>query len=364
LKEVMPSIFVTSTDVLAGKTSFCLGLALKLLEKGYKVGYFKPLGHVEPGAGEPYVDEDVMAFKDILELREDVRTISPLSMDSKFLDSYSSGKSESLRKVVTDAYREVRKGKEFLVIEGLHGFKTGVSLGLDASVLSELLETKILVVSMARDDFALDEILEVKNCVLHREAELAGVVLNSVPRLMLDRAQKVLLPELQSQGVKVFGIIPEDKTLAAPTVGDVVERLGGRLLVETSMDRLVENVLVGAMSYESALHYFRKARNKAVITGGDRVDIVLAALETDTSVVVLTGDMRPSSKILDAASSRNVAVCVVPTDTYTAVTNLEAITGRIKPGDTRRAGLAKSAVESHVDWGALARVAGLKDRPG
>jgi len=361
LREVTPSIFAASTGVLAGKTTLCLGLALKLLEMGYRVGYFKPLGHVEPGAGEPYVDEDVMAFKDILGLGEDERTISPLSIDSKFLDSYARGKSETLRKVVVDAYHEVRKGKDFVVIEGLHGFKTGVSLGLDCSTLAGLLGAKMLLVSLARDDFTLDEILGVKNCVLHPEAELAGVVLNSVPRLMVGRAEKVLQPELQSQGVRVFGIIPEDKTLAAPTVGDVIERLGGRLLVETSMDRLVESVLVGAMSYESALHYFRKARNKAVITGGDRVDIVLAALETDTSVIVLTGDMRPSSKILDAATSRNVAVCVVPTDTYTAVTRLEAITGRIKPGDTRRAGLAKTAVETHVDWRGLTHVAGLKE---
>ncbi|MDH5363456.1 MAG: DRTGG domain-containing protein [Aigarchaeota archaeon] len=359
LKEVTPSIFATSTGVFAGKTTFCLGLALKLLDEGHAVGYFKPLGHVELGAGEPYVDEDVMAFKDTLGLEEDEKTISPLSMSSKFLDHYTRVQMESLRKVVMDAYREVRKGKDFVVIEGLHGFKTGTLLGLDCPTLSELLETKIIVVSTARDDFALDEILEVKDSVSRREAQLPGVVLNSVPRLMVDRAHKAWLPELQSQGLKVFGIIPEDKNLAAPTVRDVIERLGGRLLVEASMDRPVENVLVGAMTYESALRYFRKARNKAVITGGDRADIVLAALETDTSVIVLTGDMRPSSKIMDAATSRDVGVCVVPTDTYTAVTQLEAITGRIKPGDTRRAGLAKKAIESHVDWRALTEVAGL-----
>ena len=38
-------------------------------------------------------------------------------------------------------------------------------------------------------------------------------------------------------------------------------------------------MLVGAMSVESALSYFRRKPNKAVITGGDRADIQLAALE-------------------------------------------------------------------------------------
>jgi len=363
LKEVTPSIFAAGTSMFAGKTTFCLGLALKLLDEGHAVGYFKPLGHVELGAGEPYVDEDVLAFKDMLGLKEDEKTISPLSMSSKFLDSYARGQMEGLRRVVMDAYREIRKGKDFVVIEGLHGFKTGAVLGLDCPTLSELLDTKIIVVSTARNDFALDEILEVKDCVRHRQGQLPGAVLNSVPRLMVERAHKTWLPELQNQGLRVFGIIPEDKSLMAPTVRDVIERLGGRLLVEASMERPVENVLVGAMTYESALPYFRKARNKAVITGGDRVDIVLAALETDTSVIVLTGDMRPSSKIMDAATSRNVGVCVVPADTYTAVTQLEAITGRIKPGDTKRAGLAKKAVESYVNWRALAEVAGLPKPP-
>jgi BioD-like phosphotransacetylase family protein len=40
--------------------------------------------------------------------------------------------------------------------------------------------------------------------------------------------------------------------------------------------------MVGAMSAENALSYFRRKAHKVVITGGDRPDIQLAALETST----------------------------------------------------------------------------------
>ena len=45
------------------------------------------------------------------------------------------------------------------------------------------------------------------------------------------------------------------------------------------MDRLVEDVVIGAMTIESALGYLRRAANKAVITGGDRSEVALAALK-------------------------------------------------------------------------------------
>ena len=52
----------------------------------------------------------------------------------------------------------------------------------------------------------------------------------------------------------------------------------------------------------------RKARNKAVITGGDRADIQLAALETSTKCIVLTGDLYPNAIILARAQECGVPI--------------------------------------------------------
>jgi BioD-like phosphotransacetylase family protein len=116
---------------------------------------------------------------------------------------------------------------------------------------------------------------------------------------------------------------------------------------------IVERYLIGAMTPDAALRYFRASPRKAVITGGDRPDICLAALETDTSLLLLTGNIHPNHVILNKAQERGVPVLLVPYDTYTTVNKLQDMAGKIKYGDKRRIKLAKQLVTEHVDWRGL-----------
>jgi len=112
----------------------------------------------------------------------------------------------------------------------------------------------------------------------------------------------------------------------------------------------VEAVLIGAMTPESATRYFRKARNELVITGGDRTDIVFAALEAGASALILTGNLYPSVKIFPRADDLSVPIILVPYDTYTTLQQVQRIVGRIKPRDKRRIGRAEKLVRENVDW--------------
>jgi BioD-like phosphotransacetylase family protein len=103
-------------------------------------------------------------------------------------------------------------------------------------------------------------------------------------------------PALERLGIPVYGVLPQAR-LAAISVGELADALGARFLVLP--DRrfaLVETLTVGAMTVEAALPRFRRQPNKAVITGGDRTDIQLAALETSTRALILTGNMEPGAR--------------------------------------------------------------------
>jgi BioD-like phosphotransacetylase family protein len=104
------------------------------------------------------------------------------------------------------------------------------------------------------------------------------------------------------------------------------------------------------MTPESAVSYFRKSLRKAVITGGDRVGVQLAALETDTSVLILTGNIYPDVRVLARAEQVGVPVLLVPYDTYTTVKEIANLSGRIKPGETKKIELAKNLVKENVNW--------------
>ena len=68
----------------------------------------------------------------------------------------------------------------------------------------------------------------------------------------------------------------------------------------------------------------------AIVTGGHRIDLQLAALETSTSVLVLTGNSRPSLAVLDRAEDREVPIILVTDDTLTTVERAEGIFGHIR----------------------------------
>jgi BioD-like phosphotransacetylase family protein len=115
---------------------------------------------------------------------------------------------------------------------------------------------------------------------------------------------------------------------------------------------MIERFCVGAMDVEHALRVFRGIPRKAVVTGGYRTDIQLAALETDTVCLVLTGGVSPNEIILARAREKGVAILTVPEDTMTAVERFEHLLGRIRirePEKIRRGvNLVRGAVSTDV----------------
>jgi BioD-like phosphotransacetylase family protein len=97
---------------------------------------------------------------------------------------------------------------------------------------------------------------------------------------------------------------------------------------------LVENMTVGAMTADAALSRFRKYSNKAVITGGDRTDIQLAALETSTTCLILTGNLRPSPLIVKQAEEFGVAILLVRKNTMETI-EASACLRQGPPGETK-----------------------------
>ena len=91
-------------------------------------------------------------------------------------------------------------------------------------------------------------------------------------------------------GIEVFGVMPKSPLLRSVTVGELVRRLDAQVICCPDKDQLlVETLSIGAMGVNSAMEFFRRRRNMAVVTGADRTDIQLAALEASTQCLILTG---------------------------------------------------------------------------
>jgi uncharacterized protein len=190
---------------------------------------------------------------------------------------------------------------------------------------------------------------------------LIGVVLNAIPRQRMPFVQEMVKPALEERGVPVLAILPQERLLLSVSVGDLTEFLSGQALCcEDKMDELVEHLMVGAMSVDSALSYFRRKPNKAVITGGDRPDIQLAALETSTKCVILTGNLRPSPIILGRAEEVGVPMILVRQDTLTAVEVIERFFGKTRFHLEKKVERFEEMLDDRFDFRSLYAALGLE----
>jgi uncharacterized protein len=112
------------------------------------------------------------------------------------------------------------------------------------------------------------------------------------------------------------------------------------------------------MSAEAALSRFRKQSNKAVITGGDRTDIQLAALETSTACLILTGNLRPSPLVIRQAEDFGVTVMLVRGNTMETIESIERLYGKTRLGHPAKLRQFQNLMEASFDYARLYQAIG------
>lgn len=151
--------------------------------------------------------------------------------------------------------------------------------------------------------------------------------------------------------------VPEDRLLAAPTVGDLVTASKARVLARSlEGERAVcEHIVIGAISHDSNQPYFARFPRKAVVTRSEKVDIALSALRTDAECLILTGGSEPSPYLLDrVAASRGTTLLVAPEGTVETVRDIEGTFGRSPFAGEAKAERIGQLIAAAIDDAALA----------
>lgn len=350
---ILKNIFI-SGEAGSGKTVVALGLALKLREQGLKVGYFKPVDSDK--SFQRQRGADVALLKEVLSLVHEPVILSPIQTGPYYLAGGQRRDHEALKEKIKTAWQTAKDNFDTLLIEGSLSPYTAASLGIDAISLVKLLDAAMLYIIRPENDYDLDKTIFANNYFRLAGLSVLGNIFNNVERTLLDKTKGIYAPILEEQRYPVLGIIPRKAEIASPNVQQFHDTLGGELLTNEGigLERMVEEVVVGSMTIESALSYLRRAPNKAVITGGDRSDIALTALETSTSVLILTGGLYPDVGVLTRAIEKNVPVILVHYDTFTAIERLHEISHRIHPGDEQGVRIAQDNIINYCNWQSIA----------
>ncbi len=349
---MVKAIYISSTLPKAGKTALCIGLLLKFKKEGLKVGYLKPIGN--PHLASDEIDADVRTIAQILEV-EPQKVNSPVLINKDmYFEEIGLQTPAKIIANIKASYQDISSGKDVVLLEGSSEIHYLHSSGLDDVSLAKELGAKIVIIDPVRTDSTIDDILATIDFINQHQAQALGVILNDTSRDMMERAKTIYKKKLKEAKISVLGIIPQVPRLLAPTVHEIVEALAADVLEpgkKGALDRLVEGFVVGAMSLAAALQYLRRAPpNTAVITGGDRADIALVALEQEISALIFTGNIAPGVQILAKAKEKGVPVMLSRVDTYGTVHLLEKAKAEIQPAEQD---FCLKMVEENVDIQAL-----------
>lgn len=301
-----------------GKTALCAGIGKKFINSGKKVAYIKPVNL----AGDASTDDcpDANFVNHALELGEDKQQVCAFSMSQEKLWQNLSENADSFALKIKAACDAVAAGKDILIIESPGSLKNDQVSTLACYTIAEKVGTRVILLICYGTDFKEPDLEQAINKLGER---LVGIVLNQVPESKLAAVKAEAEEYFKARNVAVLGVLPESRSLLGISVAEIAAAAGAEII--SSKDKsndLVENVMLGAMTPDSARDYYNRKRNKAVITRSERPDMQLAALDTSTKCLIVT-KQKPSMPVMVKAEDKKVPVMVVNKDITEVVAAIE-----------------------------------------
>ncbi|MFM7086260.1 MAG: phosphotransacetylase family protein [Cyanobium sp.] len=370
-----PPLLIGSCEPFSGKSAVVLGLARQLSRLGVAIGFGKPLATAweDPATGdaaspdatlpegsqlEAQLDADVRFVGEILGLGKEqlLPSLQMLQADSA-RQRLLSGELEAGQPFAALQQRLAAGGDHLVLLEAAGSLSEGLLFGLSLVQMAQALQAPVVLVHGWSDSRSVDALLEARQQL---GPLLAGVVLNTVDPTQVARLREEVAPALERLQIPVLGIMPRSPLLRSVTVGELGRRLEAHVLCcHDRADLLVETLSIGAMNVNAAMEFFRRRRNMAVVTGADRTDIQLAALEASTQCLILTGAGEPLPQLLSRAEELDVPVLKVEHDTLTTVEVIEAAFGHVRLHEPVKASYAIRLVEEHCRFERLFERLGL-----
>ncbi|OBG64859.1 MULTISPECIES: phosphate acetyltransferase [unclassified Mycobacterium] len=342
------AIYIAAPEPETGKSTLALGLLHRLTATVAKVGVFRPITRVPDGKDHDYILDLLLQH-----------TTAGVPYEQCVGVTYQQLHADTDAAIATivDAYHAMADDCDAVVIVGSD--YTDVARPAELSVNARIavnLGAPVLLTVSGRGRTP-DEVAGVVAACLaelsNQRAHAAAVVANRCEPAQLDEVAEALEAFTQRSYV-----LPEEPLLSAPTVAELEKAVGGTPVSgEASLrDREVTGVLVAGMTADHVLE--RLSDGMAVITPGDRSDVVLAVASAhgaegfpSLSCIVLNGgfQLHPSIAALVAGLRLRLPIIATTLGTYDAASAAAAARGRVTANSLRKIDTALELMDRYVD---------------
>jgi len=278
--------------------------------------------------------------------------MSPIAVEPDFTRKYlQAANNDNLIRKIQDAFDRVAWEKEFVLCEGSGHAGVGAVFDLSNAQVAKHLGCKAIIVSRGGIGKPIDEVA-LNQALFEKEGvEIIGVIINKVLPDKVDYITDFARRGLKRKGLELLGVIPHQPMLSSPTVDSIREELDAEVLnAPVSMHGLVDDVVVGAMSAQNAVRFFK--RGVLLITPGDREDILATAAAMDNQKmagIVLTGGLQPGNGLLRSLREMKIPILLAKDDSYQVASKVHDLTAKTRPADAEKISLIRDIVTKHVN---------------
>jgi phosphate acetyltransferase len=344
------SIYVASPEGDTGKSTIALGILHRLTATVAKVGVFRPITRL--GESRDYILELLLAH-----------TTAGLPYEQCVGVSYQRLHADPDAAIadIVDRFHRVADQCDAVLIVGsdFTDVASPSELGVNARIAVNLGAPVVLAVrAQGRAPEEVAGVVELCLAELRAQhAHTAAVVANRCDPSQLAQVADAL----RAFEPKAY-VLPEEPLLVAPSVADLQAAVDGTLIKgdEQLLGREVLDVLVAGMTAEHVLE--RLTEGVAVVTPGDRSDVVLAVMSAHAaegfpslSAVILNGGLELHSSIAALVDGLRLRLPIVATDlgTFETASAVASARGRVTVTSQRKIDTAIALMDRYVDIGDL-----------
>ncbi|MDT5112699.1 MAG: phosphate acetyltransferase [Mycobacterium sp.] len=343
------AIYVASPEGDTGKSTIALGILHRLGATVARVGVFRPITRM--GEERDYILELLLPH-----------TTAGLSYEECVGVGYQQlhDDPDSALADIVDRYHQVAQRCDAVLIVGSD--YTDVASPSELSVNARIavnLGAPVVLAVRAADRTPEDVAHVVELCLAEiagQHAHTAAVVANRCAPAELD-AVAAALRRVGPDGIKCY-VLPEEPLLMAPSVAELRDAVHGTVISgdEDLLSREALGVLVAGMTAEHVLE--RLVEGMAVITPGDRSDVVLAMASAHAaegfpslSCLILNGGLPLHPSIAKLVTGLGLRLPIVATDlgTYDTARAVSQTRGRVTTKSQRKIDTALELMDKYVD---------------
>lgn len=356
------TIYITTTEPYCGKSLIALGIMDLMLRKTKKVGFFRPIVRVKtPEEHDKNIDLVLKHFNLNLNY-EETYAFSQNEVNSLI----GQGHYDDVLDKIVEKYKALESKCDFVLCVGSDfvGASSAFEFDINIDIVRNLGCPVLIVGNAAQRDIeaALSPVQVAIDLFMEKDCPILGTIINRADPDQVDDLLAELKEKLTGSD-QILSVIPANKRLGSPTLKEIADYLGAEVLyLKSQLANQAYRYLIIAMQVQNFLAYLEQ--NSLLITPGDRVDVILAALQAHQSSnypqiagILLTGGLklpRTVERLLDGLTNM-VPILSVDLDTYETVNKISHVHSYISAENHAKIALSLKTFDDYVDTKTLER---------